>query len=148
MITRNKTVGAGAYPATLCNQWAQACRSAAPPNAFGKSSWHVCNQFLLDLWDAVDTTARAGGTVLPRHDQQSCEKENPNVLFAKRYIQSHPVIFGQHSNAEAERINRRFRKKGQKNHCQAERFDWKGLAKTYEAEGSKGLSAHPQSVSH
>ena len=124
VVTRKKTVGAGAYPPLLCSEFAQACRRIAPASALGKTSWHVCNQFLLDLWDAVDTAAGKSSALLPKHDQQHGKEENPNVIFAKQYVKTHPVIFGQHTATDVARIQSWFRKKGQKNHSQAKRLEW------------------------
>lgn len=148
MITRNKTVGAGAYPPVLCNAWAQACRSAAPAGAFGKSCWHISNQFLLDLWDVVDKIAGKSSKLLSGDDRQLSQEENPNIIFAKRYVKTHPVIFGQHSNAEAAKIRRRYGGKSQKNHRQAEKFNWEGPAKAYAVEGAESFTADTQQIFH
>ena len=109
-ITRNRTAGAGAYPLHLCNDWAQVCRRVAPSDAVGVSSWHSCNQLLLDVWDALDAAGMSSKTIFSRGHKPDLEETNPFILFASKYIKTHPVIFGQHSNAEASAIRQRFNK--------------------------------------
>lgn len=117
-VTRNRTAGAGAYPSHLCNDWAQVCRRIAPSDAVGISNWHSCNQLLLDVWDALDAAGMSSDTVFSRGHKPDFEETNPFILFASKYIKTHPVIFGQHSNAEARAIRQRFSKDSATHHSQ------------------------------
>ncbi|CAE8693926.1 unnamed protein product [Polarella glacialis] len=103
-VTRNKTAGAGVYPVPLCRRWCSLATSLCPAGAFGDSS----SGFKGESDSALSHAARAAsssvhGLAMP-HEQTQKRADHDflgNPCYrAQRYRE--PIIFGQHSNAEAE----------------------------------------------
>ncbi|CAE8642006.1 unnamed protein product [Polarella glacialis] len=103
-VTRNKTAGAGVYPVPLCRRWCSLATSLCPAGAFGDSS----SGFKGESESALSHAARAAsssvhGLAMP-HEQTQKRADHDflgNPCYrAQRYRE--PIIFGQHSNAEAE----------------------------------------------
>ncbi|CAE8629437.1 unnamed protein product, partial [Polarella glacialis] len=103
-VTRNKTAGAGVYPVPLCRRWCSLATSLCPAGAFGDSS----SGFKGESESALSHAARAasssvhGSAMQHEQTQERADHDffgNP-CYRAQRYHE--PIIFGQHSNPEAE----------------------------------------------
>ncbi|CAE7187344.1 unnamed protein product [Symbiodinium necroappetens] len=97
----NRTAAAGAYPELLCTTWAQLLKDSAPPEAVGATTPGAVLSFLHGVEAATHRAHRphdatAGGDLRERHQDQGNYKF---LRDAKRYLQTHPVIFG-HFTAE------------------------------------------------
>ncbi|CAE8674891.1 unnamed protein product [Polarella glacialis] len=103
-VTRNKTAGAGVYPVPLCRRWCSLATSLGPAGAFGDSS----SGFKGESESALSHAARAASSSVHgfamQHEQTQTRADHDffgNPCYrAQRYHE--PIIFGQHSNAEAE----------------------------------------------
>ncbi|CAE8612690.1 unnamed protein product, partial [Polarella glacialis] len=102
-VTRNKTAGAGVYPVPLCRRWCSLATSLCPAGAFGDSS----SGFKGESESALSHAARAASSSVHgfamQHEQTQKRADHDffgNPCYrAQRYHE--PIIFGQHSNAEA-----------------------------------------------
>ena len=99
-LTRNRTTGAGAYPARLCKVWAQELRHHAPSGALGASRPDDVLSFLHGLETAAGGAHSTASSASSRGVCQSdCGQDTEQFLVhAKDYINTHPVVFG-HFNA-------------------------------------------------
>ncbi|CAE8678756.1 unnamed protein product, partial [Polarella glacialis] len=113
-VTRNKTAGAGVYPVPLCRRWCSLATSLCPAGAFGDSS----SGFKGESESALSHAARAASSSVHgfamQHEQTQKRADHDfsgNPCYrAQRYHE--PIIFGQHSNAEAKSGLASFSKRG------------------------------------
>ena len=108
--TRNRTVGAGAYPADLCTAWASILKRVCPKRGLGGVGWVEQNDFKLALSEAVSSgggqTKKAATIDYRWHDPE--KREQFNLQRASNFIQNNPVIFGQFTKEQIEQEQRRF----------------------------------------
>ena len=101
---RNRTYLAGAYPTELCECWAQAAVSCAPPQAFGKLGWRQRNEFIAALTettgdpDGISQTAalEPGSEVGPT----TADRSFKSIKQAASFLRQHPVVFGQFTKTD------------------------------------------------
>jgi hypothetical protein len=103
-VYRNRTYLAGAYPTELCECWAQAAVSCAPPQAFGKLGWRQRNEFIAALTettgdpDGISQTAalEPGSEVGPT----TADRSFKSIKQAASFLRQHPVVFGQFTKTD------------------------------------------------
>ena len=122
MRVRNRTAGAGAYPAQLCDKWCRLARRVAPPSATLPLGSRA-TRFEERLQHAAVRCASAPGSriVVSRPQEEadirSLAAERPGFLSRARglgHFWDH-VVFGQDTNVEAARkaaAGRKHRKDG------------------------------------
>jgi hypothetical protein len=97
-VYRNRTYLAGAYPIELCECWAQAAVSCAPPQAFGKLGWQQRNEFIAALTettgdpDGISQTAalEPGSEAGPT----TADRSFKSIKQAASFLRQHPVVSG------------------------------------------------------
>ena len=105
--TRNRTAGAGAYPRSLCEAWAQILKELSPQAAHGQATKQDTVGFLNGLETAVTRAHRLSSSPTRSAVQKSNEDTDeiePYLLDARRYIRSHPVVFGQFTAEDIAKI--------------------------------------------
>ena len=111
--SRNRTAGAGAYPARLCQAWALAARLAAPPLARGLERPALDTVLLSRIShgsaDRSTGASRRSSSRFARRTQSTSDlwpgaAGDESCGLQKRYDHLRPfIVFGQDSNLEVER---------------------------------------------
>ena len=103
-LSRNRTTGAGEYPRKLCQTWAQILFEQAPTGSLGRTSFIARNDFEANLHEAANISGSQGQPDLGPSCSAGCS-ENANPVFnqARKYIQTHSVIFGQFTKDQIRR---------------------------------------------
>ncbi|CAE7204167.1 unnamed protein product [Symbiodinium sp. CCMP2592] len=102
----NRTIAAGAYPESLCAAWAQLLKDAAPPGATGTTSPETVLSFLHGV-EAAARRAHRPHDADTDEDLRAGHQGQDSYKFlrgAKRYLQTHPVIFGHFTAKDIARL--------------------------------------------
>eukprot|EP00438_Fugacium_kawagutii_P008464 Skav230206 [mRNA] locus=scaffold2443:266117:270539:+ [translate_table: standard] len=110
---KNRTALAGAYPYKLCNFWAQLAVEIAPSNAFGRIGWRRRNDFLSALTEASlggdkATFSTASSDFSTGGKRQASGAGRDPLREAARFIKEHPVVFGQFTGQDIEKLKAKF----------------------------------------
>eukprot|EP00438_Fugacium_kawagutii_P016242 Skav225368 [mRNA] locus=scaffold476:95907:101244:- [translate_table: standard] len=112
---KNRTALAGAYPYKLCDFWAQLAAKIAPAVSFGKLGWRRRNDFLSALSEASFSGDASAAKVTSSNSgsggrgQDSGSGRDP-LREASRFIKEHPVVFGQFTNEDIQKLQSKFRR--------------------------------------
>ena len=103
----NRTSLAGAYPSSLCSEWARIMTEIGPVQGLGVVRWRARDGFIGALQEAANSyersTSKSTAVTTSKPRKTTDTHVFPTEREAGEYISQHPVIFGNYTKADIQR---------------------------------------------